>query len=281
MFLVSAEAKTSAWAPWVSCVTRSDEPANENSTEAPGLSLLELIADLGERLLQRRGGEHHDLLLSPSRRRSSRRTRPRSSEEADRQPGGKQPGLLITILPDVSTMTVVALTTATATLPGSRFSSRTASALISETTVNGPHCISTWAITVSVTTFVTSPANRLRAELATVSGSLGPPRRSRASTRPARRRRPSCGRTASQCADNATVVDPSPDVSSLTPSSSAASRTRIFGTAEAYRPQSPRTTASTVQKRLINRNCGDSPGVGSRSVNLSRTGAPCSTWRCW
>ena len=56
-------------------------------------------------------------------------------------------------------MTVVALTTATATLPGSRCRSRTASALISETTVNGPHCISTCAITVSVTTLVTKPAN--------------------------------------------------------------------------------------------------------------------------
>ena len=44
-------------------------------------------------------------------------------------------------------MTVVALTTATAMLPGSRFNSRTASALINETTVNGPHCISTWAMT--------------------------------------------------------------------------------------------------------------------------------------
>jgi hypothetical protein len=40
MFLVSADAKTSAWAPWVSWVTRSDEPANENSTEAPGFSVL-------------------------------------------------------------------------------------------------------------------------------------------------------------------------------------------------------------------------------------------------
>src|SRR5690242_21957363 len=40
MFLVSAEANTSACAPWVNWVTRSDEPAKENSTSAPGLSAL-------------------------------------------------------------------------------------------------------------------------------------------------------------------------------------------------------------------------------------------------
>jgi hypothetical protein len=45
--------------------------------------------------------------------------------------------------PGISTITVVALTTATATLPGSSFSSRTASVLIKDTTVYGPHCIST------------------------------------------------------------------------------------------------------------------------------------------
>jgi hypothetical protein len=40
MFLVSADANTSASAPWVSWVTRSDEPAKENSTAAPGFSAL-------------------------------------------------------------------------------------------------------------------------------------------------------------------------------------------------------------------------------------------------
>ena len=45
--------------------------------------------------------------------------------------------------PEVSTITVVAFTTATATLPDSSFNSRAASALISDTTVNGPHFIST------------------------------------------------------------------------------------------------------------------------------------------
>src|SRR5690242_4250506 len=44
MLRVSAEANTSAVAPWVSCVTRSEEPANENSTEEPGLSVLYWLA---------------------------------------------------------------------------------------------------------------------------------------------------------------------------------------------------------------------------------------------
>ena len=67
-------------------------------------------------------------------------------------------------------MTVVDLTTATATEPSSSSRSRTASLLISETTRNGPHCSSTWAITSSSLMSVTRPTNRLRAELATPSG---------------------------------------------------------------------------------------------------------------
>ena len=40
MFAASAEANTSAGAPWVSWVTRSDEPAKLNVTFVPGLSFL-------------------------------------------------------------------------------------------------------------------------------------------------------------------------------------------------------------------------------------------------
>src|SRR5262249_47541957 len=40
MLLLSAEANTSAGAPWVNWVTRSDDPAKENSMSAPGLSVL-------------------------------------------------------------------------------------------------------------------------------------------------------------------------------------------------------------------------------------------------
>src|SRR5690606_14247069 len=73
--------------------------------------------------------------------------------------------------PGVSTITCVAFTTATASAPGRSPSSSTASELISETTLCGPHCTSTCAITVSATTFVTSPTNRLRAERPTAVGS--------------------------------------------------------------------------------------------------------------
>src|SRR6202000_1876525 len=70
----------------------------------------------------------------------------------------------------VSTITVVALTMATARLPGSSFSSWAASVLISDTIVCGPHCISTRVITLSLSTSVTSPTKRLRAELPRPSG---------------------------------------------------------------------------------------------------------------
>ena len=67
-------------------------------------------------------------------------------------------------------MTVVDLTTATATEPSSSWRSATASLLISETTRNGPHWSSTCAITVSIRMSVTRPTNRLRAELPTARG---------------------------------------------------------------------------------------------------------------
>lgn len=67
----------------------------------------------------------------------------------------------------------MALTEAVAIEPGSRPSSCTASVDISETTRCGPHCISTWDITVSEQTSVTSPTQRLRAELTTAVGSSG------------------------------------------------------------------------------------------------------------
>ena len=70
-------------------------------------------------------------------------------------------------------MTVVALTTATASRPGSSCISRAASLLISDTTACGPHCTSTWAITPSAMTLVTSPTNRFRADLPIPDGSGG------------------------------------------------------------------------------------------------------------
>ena len=111
--------------------------------------------------------------------------------------------------------------------PGSRPSSSAASRLISDTTRNGPACISTWAITVSRVTLVTMPRNRLRADCA---------RR----PRPGRRRRrqlawATAARTLPSITEPAGVsrggrsirpgVGPAAQVSSLTPSRSAASRT--------------------------------------------------------
>ncbi len=67
-------------------------------------------------------------------------------------------------------MTVVDLTTATATEPSSSLRSVTASLLIKETTRKGPHWSSTCAITGSIRMSVTRPTNRLRAELPTPNG---------------------------------------------------------------------------------------------------------------
>ena len=90
------------------------------------------------------------------------------------------------------------------------------SADISETTRNGPHWSSTWAMTASVRMSVTSPTNRLRAELARPSGRGGGAawvRATRASSWPSTTFRP----------DSSTLADRVPAsiqrrrVSSLTP----------------------------------------------------------------
>ena len=64
----------------------------------------------------------------------------------------------------ISTETLVALTTATASIPGSKPSSSAASRLSSDTNRCGPAWISTWAITVSRVTRLMSPLNLFRAE---------------------------------------------------------------------------------------------------------------------
>src|SRR5260370_4370708 len=64
----------------------------------------------------------------------------------------------------ISTDTFVDLTAAMASMPGSRPSSSAASRLSSDTNLCGPAWISTWAITVSRTTRVTRPGNRLRSD---------------------------------------------------------------------------------------------------------------------
>src|SRR5664279_1953278 len=131
--------------------------------------------------------------------------------------------------PGVSMITVVALTTATANLPGSSFISRAASLLISDTTVCGPHCISTWAITPSAITLVTRPTNRLRADLATPDGSGGGAAACRwansASVTPSTTFRPTSSFDAGRVPESIHRRT----VSSLTPSNSAASRIRNCG----------------------------------------------------
>ncbi len=123
----------------------------------------------------------------------------------------------------------MALTTATASLPGSRPSWRADSLLISETTVCGPHCISTSAITVSATTRVTRPTNRLRAELAIPNGSGGGAACSRANS--ARTSPRMTFRPVSSCsALSAPVSTQRRTVSSLTPSRAAASLIRMVVT---------------------------------------------------
>src|SRR5690606_22027746 len=134
---------------------------------------LEVTAQGAERLGQRGGGEHGDLAARravgrPVRGcagRTGRAARPdRDQQQCEQTPNrahreGHGSG--------TSTTTLVALIEAVASTPGSRPSSVAASADISDTTRNGPHCRSTWAITPSLVTLVTSPVNRFRALSAT------------------------------------------------------------------------------------------------------------------
>ena len=137
-------------------------------------------------------------------------------------------GFLTSSPPGVSTTTFVDLITATASTPGSSPSSRTASLLISETTRCGPHCISTWAITLSVITSVTSPTRRLRAERPTSDGSgaaFACLRANAASAAPSTTLR----FDASVCTGRVPASTHRRTVSSLTPSSRAASAIRNCG----------------------------------------------------
>src|SRR5699024_3665716 len=129
----------------------------------PVVLLLESLGQLRERSREGRRGEHGDSAIRPVTGRASAekdRQRRRDDEEPPHEAA-----------PGVSSTTFVALTTATATTPGSRPSSRTDSVLTSETIRCGPACSSTWDITRSLVTSVTMPTNRLRADRATLVGS--------------------------------------------------------------------------------------------------------------
>src|SRR5690606_10840161 len=137
-----------------------------------------------------------------------------------------------------STTTVVALTTAEASEPGVSPSSSTASALMRETTRNGPYWRSTWAMTPSRSTRVTRPVNRLRAEVETPPTS-GSRRRSasswakRARSAPSRTIRPASSRRASRRPSSTQRRT----VSSLTPRSEAAWPIRNCGMSPIVAPQ--------------------------------------------
>src|SRR5690606_17301106 len=137
----------------------------------------------------------------------------------------------------VSTTTVVALTTAVASEPGSRPSSSAASRLMRETTRNGPHCSSTCAMTPSAVTSVTSPVNRFRADRPTVESGVGRLRDAsswacRASAAPSTTFRPA----PSTSAVSAPESSHRRTVSSLTPSRSAASLIRNCGMVDTVAP---------------------------------------------
>ena len=78
----------------------------------------------------------------------------------------------------ISTITLVALTTHTASSPTLRSRSSTASAVIRLTSRCGPASTSTTAATRSASTRVTIPVNRLRADWATIGRSVDALRRS-------------------------------------------------------------------------------------------------------
>ena len=155
---MSAEANTSAGAPWVSWVTRSEEPAKLNVTFVPGLSFSiwapsSVNVDFSDAAANTvmspvMLGADDDALpvvvvaVSVFDCRAAGDERRRGEcRHGDTEDGFHD------VPPGVSMITVVALTTATATVPGSRPSSVADSLLISETTVKGPHCICTSAIT--------------------------------------------------------------------------------------------------------------------------------------
>jgi ATP-dependent DNA helicase RecQ len=132
-----------------------------------------------------------------------------------------------------STLTWVALTVATARTPTSSPSSSAASRDISETSRNGPAWISTWAITVSRTTRVTMPVSRLRAEEDRVVPGCGLGCSS-AATR-ARSAPSTCAGPCSRVAGSRSLSIQRRTVSSLTPSSAAASAIRYeVGTQAPY-----------------------------------------------
>src|SRR6478672_1542675 len=186
-----------------------------------GVVLLEPVRQVGEGPCQRRGGQHRDRggVAAPT----AAVVATAGGERGDRGHQGQSEGKL---LHGRSTTTLVDLTEAIAVTPGSRPSSSAASELISETIRYGPQIISTCAITVSLVTLVTMPVSRLRALTAEArvrsrSGCSAIDSASAASSGPGTTVRPSSARVVTRPASIQRRR-----VSSLTPSSSAASAIR-------------------------------------------------------
>ena len=151
VFMVAglAAAKTSAGAPALIWVARVALDPKLKVTVLPERGL-EVGADLGERLGQRGGREHGErrrgggLLAAPGRGLGGL-----GATGADQQQGGRDDqgatdrGTGGHGVSGISTTTWVDFTEATASTPGSSCRSSAASADISDTTRNGPHCRST------------------------------------------------------------------------------------------------------------------------------------------
>src|SRR5664280_773588 len=166
-----------------------------------------------------------------------------------------------------SMTTLVDFTAAIAKTPGSSWSSSAASRLIRDTMRCCPAWISTWAMTVSRTTRVTSPTNRLRADSETTGWGSGRSANAassvanRARTAPSMPRRPE----PSVVAETRPLSAHRRTVSSLTPSRSAASRIRKIDTPELYPHLRLRDTfrlVFTERSAIHIRVCGDEPSPG-------------------
>src|SRR5581483_353563 len=192
-------------------LSAAGEAELDPDSRVPGF---ERPSDLLEGIAERCRGEHRDGTgRRAGRGRGGRRRRAPGEQEGT---GGGRNALHR----GSSTTTLVAFTAAIARTPGSRPSSSAASRDIRETTRWGPDWISTWAITPSFKTRVTTPGKRLRADWATIgSGSLGGAcsARNRASASPSTRRCPPSVRTVGSRPPSIQRRT----VSALTPASSA------------------------------------------------------------
>nr|BFE80354.1 hypothetical protein GCM10020093_029550 [Planobispora longispora] len=185
VFMVAglAAANTSAGAPWTICWARVALEPKLNSTVTPGWASLNVLPSSVKAPVSEAAANTVSFCAFPPAAgadaveaapgspaphpgtRASRTGRARAQRSRRLDIEGDSLSVSGRVFEaGVSTTTLVDLTTATATTPGSRPSSSAAWRLISDTTRNGPAAISTCAITASRITSVTIPRKRLRAE---------------------------------------------------------------------------------------------------------------------